>query len=323
MVIEKFLFPAPNPSHYTLDSHGEHLFWIPAGDDPVKTVPIPCMLYTPNRTAKYFTIFCHGNGCDIGSMHYLFDALSQQIDSYILAFEYPSYGLCKGPIQPDRHTIDQHAERAYTFVRETLQWPANRILMYGHSIGSGPACHIASTKAVGGLILQSPYTSVNNVIRDKVSILGYAIGTSYWNNLNAMKNIHCPTIFIHGQQDNLISSNHSQTLHDSLTHIHDKQLILVPNADHNSISNNIILDNLERFLRNVFPKLEQSLPTVNIPLNLRISPTQQEQSTTTATHISNLFTPLFEFSRASVNATRSTVESVFSKSSDKKLKNPE
>lgn len=316
MVIEKILFPAPNPPHYTLTSHEDHLLWVPAGNNPIKTPKLPCMFYSPNQTAKYFMIFCHGNGCDIGSMHDLLGELSRRIDSHILAFEYPSYGLCKGPIQPDRYTIDQNAERAYTFVHETLQWPADRILMYGHSIGSGTACHIASTKPVGGLILQSPYTSINSLIQEKIGFVGYLVGTSYWNNLNTMKNIHCPTLFIHGEQDNLIPSKHSQTLHDSLTHIQEKQLVLVSNADHNSIPNRTIMDNLQRFLRNFFPQPIQQLPSINIQPDLRVPPTEEKQSSTTS--ISNILSPLFALSRASTNATRSVFESTFSKPSDTK-----
>ena len=86
------------------------------------------------------------------------------IHQHILAFEYPSYGLCVGSKEPNEETINDHAERAYSFVRDTVKWPTNRILIYGHSIGTGPACHIASTRPIGGLILQSPYLSLRHLI---------------------------------------------------------------------------------------------------------------------------------------------------------------
>lgn len=321
MVIEKILFPAPNPPHYSLTSHHDHLFWIPAGQNPIKMPRIPCMFYSPRDNAKYFTIFCHGNGCDIGSMHELFDALCRRSDSYVLAFEYPSYGLCKGNIKPDKSTINQHAERAYAFAHETLNWPADRILIYGHSIGSGAACHIASTKIVAGLILQSPYTSINGLIREKVGdFVGSLVGNSYWNNLDAIRNIHCPTLFIHGQQDNLIPSQHSQTLHDSLAHVQNKELILVPNADHNSIPYHTILDNIQSFLDKFFSPSKESLPRIELDPELRTPPSKQEQSSITST-FSGILSPLFQLTRASTNATRSVYHSVFPKSSEENNNN--
>ncbi|CAF3732317.1 unnamed protein product [Rotaria sp. Silwood1] len=313
MVIEKILFPAPNPPDYTLTSHGTHLFWLPADRDSIRMPQIPCMLYSPSREAKFFIIWCHGNGCDIGSMHTLLIALSRRLDSHVLIFEYPSYGLCQGSTEANRETIDNHAERAYSFVHETLHWPTNRILIYGHSIGSGTACHIASTKHIGGLILQSPYTSINSLIREKVGFLGYLVGGSYWNNLNAMKNINCPTLFIHGQRDNLIPSQHSQTLHDSLTHIRHKQLILLSNDDHNSISDSIILAYVNVFLEEFFSSPSKSLPQVRIHSDLRIPPPLMKSSSSASSN--SLFSSLLEVSRASTNATRTAFNSVFSNES--------
>ncbi|CAF1395511.1 unnamed protein product [Rotaria sordida] len=126
------------------------------------------------------------------------NALSQRIRAHVMAFEYFSYGLCKGPIEPTEETINNHAERAYSFARDTLQWPSDRILVYGHSMGSGPACHVAATKAVGGLILKSPYKSLRNVIQEKIWIFSKLFSCPNWNNQEAMKHIQCPTLFIHG-----------------------------------------------------------------------------------------------------------------------------
>jgi pimeloyl-ACP methyl ester carboxylesterase len=313
MVIEKILFPAPNPPHYTLSSHGTHLFWLPAGSDSVRMPKIPCMLYSPPYGAKFFMIWCHGNGCDIGSMHILLKALSRRLDSHVLIFEFPSYGLCQGPTESNRETIDNHAERAYSFVHETLHWPTNRILIYGHSIGSGTACHIASKKPIGGLILQSPYISIGNLIREKIGFLGLLFGGSYWDNLKAMKYIHCPTLFIHGQRDNLIPPQHSQTLHDSLAHVENKQLILLSNDDHNSISDAVILTSVELFLAEFFPPPSKPLPRVEIDPDLRVPPTPVESSSSASSY--SMFTSLLEVSRASTNATRSAFNSVFSNES--------
>lgn len=314
MVLEKILFIPPNPPHYTLTSHGTHLIWLPAGDDPVKMPKIPCMLYSPNDKAEFFMIWCHGNACDVGSMDYLLNGLNRRINAHILIFEYPSYGLCPGPTKSNRQTVNNHAERAYSFVHDTLQWPTDRILIYGHSIGSGPACHIASTKNVGGLILQSPYTSITGIIREYIGFVGYLLGSSYWNNLDAMNNIHCRTLFIHGQNDNIIPSQHSQTLHDSLIHVRNKQLILIPGDDHNSISDLKVTMYVKEFLEQFFSPPSGLLPSINIDPEFRNPPVLVESPSSTSS--GGICASLFEFSRASTNATVSLFNSVLSNQSE-------
>ncbi|CAF3864419.1 unnamed protein product, partial [Rotaria sp. Silwood1] len=106
------------------------------------------MLYSPVNEATFFIIWCHGNGDDIGNMGMRLAALSQGLQAHFLIFEYPSYGLYAGVMKLNENTINNHAERAFLFARDTLQWPTDRILVYGHSLGTGPACHLASTKPI-------------------------------------------------------------------------------------------------------------------------------------------------------------------------------
>ncbi|CAF1285718.1 unnamed protein product [Rotaria sp. Silwood1] len=224
-LLGRILFPAPNPPQYTLTSHEEHLFWLPSDSS---STPIPCLLYSPPREAKLFIIWCHGNACDIGSMYMTLAALSRRLQAHALIFEYPSYGLLKGLTSlPSETSINNHAQHAYLFVRDKLKWPTDRIIIYGHSIGSGAACHIAATQPVGGLILQSPYTSINNLVNEKIGMLSNLVYSSFWDNHETMKHIKCPTLLIHGQLDTLIPSQHSQILFDSINHRNNKKTCIV------------------------------------------------------------------------------------------------
>ncbi|CAF1379734.1 unnamed protein product [Rotaria sordida] len=221
--------------------------------------------YSPIREANFFIIWCHGKGDDIGSIGMAMNALSQRIQAHVMAFEYPSYGLCKGPIDPTEETINNHAERAYLFARDIFRWPPNRILVYGHSMGSGPACHLAATKVVGGLILKSPYKSLSNLIQEKIWIFSKLLSSPNWNNLEAMKHIRCPILIIHGQRDSMIPFYHSQTLYNSLNHNEKKRLVSLPNDDHSSIPDSIFYMHVELFVREYFPSTTEPMPQVEIP----------------------------------------------------------
>ena len=148
----------------------------------------------PKKKIEYFILFCHGNGCDIGSMQYTLSEFSKNLNVYAISFEYPSYGLCQAQ-SPNQQTINNHADRTFNFICHTLNWPVERIIVYGHSIGSGAACYLASTRSIGALILQSPYTAIRNLVKEKVGVLSFLVNSRSWDNLEAMNKIKCPVLF--------------------------------------------------------------------------------------------------------------------------------
>jgi predicted esterase len=320
MLLNKVLFPAPKPPHYTSESHRNNLFWLPA--DLSTDSPIPCMFYYPqnlNKKIEYFIIFCHGNGCDIGSMQYTLSEFSKHLNVYIISFEYPSYGLCTAS-SPNQQTINNHADRTFNFVHNILNWPIERIIIYGHSIGSGAACYLASTRLVGALILQSPYTAISNLVREKVKLLSFLLDTRSWNNLEAMKEIICPVLFIHGLDDTLIPSNHSQILYDACLNIEGKKLVMLRNEDHNSMSETTLLKYITPFMEKQYEKMNPNidLPIVKIDKELCKDP-QNIQETNVNNSSSGVFNSLFSLTKSSTDVTMSTIRKISRKNSNNEL----
>ncbi|CAF3575041.1 unnamed protein product [Rotaria sp. Silwood1] len=320
MLLNKILFPAPKPPHYTLTSHRDNLFWLPSDSD--NELPIPCMFYSPensDRKIEYFMIFCHGNGCDIGTMQYTLSEFSKHLNLYIISFEYPSYGLC--PAQsPNQQTINNHADRTINFVHNILNWPIERIIIYGQSIGSGAACYLASTRSIGALILQSPYTSINNLVREKIGILSVFVNSHSWNNLETMKHIKCPVLFIHGSNDILIPPNHSEILHDACVNIQGKKLVLLRNEDHNSMTETTLLKYIKTFLEKQckLTDTHMYLPIVKIDEELRELPKSITINSANNTSSStSVLKSLTAFSKPSTAANKSTIRTI----SDKNVSN--
>lgn len=322
MLLNKILFPAPKPPHYTSDSHRNNLFWLPA--DSSNDSPIPCMFYTPGNPTKkieYFIIFCHGNGCDIGSMQYTLSEFSRHLNVYIISFEYPSYGLCTAS-SPNQQTINIHADRTFDFVQNVLHWPRERIIIYGHSIGSGAACYLASTRLIGALILQSAYTAISNLVREKVGLLSLLVSTRSWDNLEAMKQITCPVLFIHGLDDTIIPSNHSQTLYDACLNIERKKLILLRNEDHNSMTETTLLKYITPFIEKQYGSMNPdiSLPVVRIDKELRAKP-QDISLDNVNSSSSGFLNSLTLLSRASTAATMASIRRISGKQDDESNEN--
>lgn len=64
-------------------------------------------------------------------------------------------------------------------------------------MGSGPATYLAANNSPGGLILMSPYTSIKNVVKNKVGFLSIIVA-EHFDNLSLMNKVKCPTFFVHG-----------------------------------------------------------------------------------------------------------------------------
>ena len=118
-----------------------------------------------------------------------------------------------------------------------------------------------------------------------------------------MKHIACPVLFIHGERDNLIPSQHSQTLYNSFKSTGNKELVLLPDDDHNSISDPILNINLKPFIDKYFESTTEPMPEVQIDPALRQSLTINPNSGSTPWWLS----ALSSVTNASRSALSSTV----------------
>ena len=126
--------------------------------------------------------------------------------------EYPGYGHYTGH-SPSAERIFEDAELVYDFLVNNVGFPEKNIVIFGRSIGSGPATHVAAHRSPGALVLMSAFTSLRAVVRDLVgSVLQYLIRDRF-NNLENISKVSAPTFLIHGQRDRLIPYTHSQELH--------------------------------------------------------------------------------------------------------------
>jgi len=207
------VFPAPAPS-YTADDFPGELIWVPKSLNPQTCSPEDCItcLFLPCSSARFLLIYLHSNADDLGRCHSFCSALREQFQVYILAVEYPGYGICAGGPCDEQKAIDA-AFTAFRFVREVLQWPLDSIMILGRSIGTGPAISLANKHEVHGVIIVSPFLSVREVCRDTIGPLANLIDERFPNH-ERVANVRCPMLIVHGQEDSIIPLRHGQQLHD-------------------------------------------------------------------------------------------------------------
>jgi len=201
------------------------------GSPELRRIPTPdgatlAALHLPHPGARYTLVYFHGNAEDLGTLAPHLHDLRDRLGVSVLAWDYRGYGLSGGrPTEPatlrDAHTV-------MDYVTGTLGVPPDRVILYGWSLGGAPAVELASTGRVGGLILQSTFTSAFRVMTH-VRLLPF----DKFVVLEKLPRVTCPVLMIHGTADQTIPFRHALKNHAALPG--PKYHLWVDGAGHNDL----------------------------------------------------------------------------------------
>ena len=81
-------------------------------------------------------------------------------------------------------------------------------------MGSAPTFHLAGARRPAAIIVMSAFSSIKNVVSDRLSLLGRLVSEDYFNNLEKAAKVTAVTgvLIIHGKKDSMIKSSHSINL---------------------------------------------------------------------------------------------------------------
>lgn len=218
LVSDRMIFQPPPPSYR-------------AGQLPVIMVrtrdgAVPA-LYLPNPRAAVTVLCAHGNAEDLGQLVPWLEAL-RHAGFAVLAFDYRGYGSSTGA-PPSAHGAVDDMEAVYRHAVGTLKIPPSRLVLYGRSVGSGPATDLAARLPIGGLVLESPFVSAFRVVT-KVPLLPF----DRFPNLRHVRQVRAPLLVIHGTDDEVIPVSHGRRLFDAAGQ--PKQSLWIEGAHHNDVA---------------------------------------------------------------------------------------
>ncbi|HWF02835.1 MAG TPA: alpha/beta hydrolase [Candidatus Angelobacter sp.] len=182
-------------------------------------------LYLPNPAARYTLLVSHGNAEDLGDDHYWLEDLRRAGFS-IFAYDYEGYGTSEG--KPSERAAYEDEAAAYDYLAVILKTEPDRIIIFGRSVGTGPATYIAAKRPSAGLILQSPFVSAFRVLT-KIPLLPF----DKFPNGKYIRHVHTPVFIMHSHGDSVIPFWHGQKMFDLANA--PKQSFWVRNADHNDM----------------------------------------------------------------------------------------
>jgi fermentation-respiration switch protein FrsA (DUF1100 family) len=199
----------------------------------------------PQQSTAPTLIFFHGNAGNIGFRLPNAKTLYHYTKVNILMVEYRGYGNSTG--SPSETGLLMDADAALRFLREDTKVDQKQIFVFGRSLGGAVAITLCyhRQKFLRGLIVENTFTGIDEMAVLILARLGVRRGhtlakaflyfflTNRWPNLDLIRKIKIPILFISGLADELIPPSHMQRLHDAATESVGKRFYGVPNGEHN------------------------------------------------------------------------------------------
>ena len=159
--------------------------------------------WLPQPHARGAIIHCHGNAGNLGHRVELAAEL-HRLGLNVFLFDYRGYGQSRG--WPTERGLYRDARAAYEFVRAQyghVERPP--ILLHGQSLGGAVATQLARDKPVVGIIIESAFTSVPNMVRQLYPGLPlYRLISARYNTLASLEQLVIPKLIAHSTEDAII-----------------------------------------------------------------------------------------------------------------------
>ena len=167
--------------------------------------------YLPGRTnspnKEYVFLYCHGNGGNLTGRPGFYRAI-MTTGAALLAFDYRGYGKSEGT--PGEQETYEDAYAAYDWLISHGVEPKH-VLVWGESLGGAIACKLAKEKNVGGLILQSTFTSVPDIGAKLFPFLPVrTLASIHYDTNRRLPDVDCPVVVMHSRVDEIIPWEHGQ-----------------------------------------------------------------------------------------------------------------
>jgi len=165
------------------------------------------------RETRGLVIFFHGNAGNIGHrLDYL--RMFHGLGLATLIIDYRGYGRSSGTPTEDGTYLD--AASAWHHATEVLGFTADRIVLYGESLGGGVASQLAISHRPGALVLASTFTSVPDLGAGLYPLLPIRLLANIrYDTLARVPQITCPTLVIHSRDDDIIPFAHGRRLFEA------------------------------------------------------------------------------------------------------------
>jgi uncharacterized protein len=182
---------------------------------------------TGSRNPQVVILLCHGNAGNISHRFEKYSVLLE-LGVNVFAFDYRGYGRSAGTPGEKGTYLDALAAHAW-LVRKGFS-PTN-VVGLGESLGGGIVSELARRAPLGGMILQSTFTSVPRLGKELFPWLPVGwLARIHYDTLGKLSEIRVPTLILHSRGDTLIGFHHAEQNFEAAS---DPKWLRELSGDHN------------------------------------------------------------------------------------------
>ncbi|CAD8083965.1 unnamed protein product [Paramecium primaurelia] len=193
-----------------------------------------CDTEKQTQRCRMLVIFSHANASDLGDVYFFGERISIEYGVDFIAYDYTGYGIGFGQYKISEQQTYEDLQSVLSFAINRLNYSLNQIILWGFSLGSGPATEIATRfGGLAGLILQAPIASIYNWFGEG----DYGQQDMYVNQ-KKIQYVRSNILIIHGDSDKIVSHEQSEKLYNKYLQHNARgkiQLAIVKGAGHNDL----------------------------------------------------------------------------------------
>ena len=199
----------------------------------------------PPADSKPVLIFFQGNGGTIANRADRFRELAED-GIGLVAVSYRGYGGSSG--SPSETGLNYDARAAYD--EAVKRFGADRIVLYGQSLGTGVAVRLAADVKVKALILEAAYFSAADVAKGRYPFAPIALlMKDQYRSDELIGRIRVPVLMMHGERDGIIPIGQGVALFNASSA--PRRFVRFPAAGHNDLPRHGADSQVLRFLADV------------------------------------------------------------------------
>jgi fermentation-respiration switch protein FrsA (DUF1100 family) len=234
------IYPVPQtfrtaPASVGFDLAEEHLLTTADGERVI-------IWHVAPKPGRSIVLYFHGNGDSLSGLVGLFREITSD-GTGLVALSYRGYAGSSG--HPSEQGLIFDAQAAYAFA--SARYAAERIVVWGFSLGSGVAVALAADHSVGKLVLEAPYTSLADVAAAAFPhVPARLLIRDRFQSDRRIASVRVPVLIMHGAKDSTISIELGKRLFALANE--PKQFVSFPEGGHNDLGNHGAIEVARRFI---------------------------------------------------------------------------
>jgi len=185
----------------------------------------------PQESSKPTIVYFHGNAGNIFNRGFIARSfLRKGYGMLLLTYR----GYSGNPGKPSEEGLYQDGRAALRFIQNEGVSPGC-VVLYGTSVGSAVAVQMATEFEIAAIILQSPFTSLQDVANFHYPFFLPFSGlvSDKFDSLSKAHEISLPILIVHGKSDRIIPPELSRRLLEKFPG--PKEAEYIPKRDHNNL----------------------------------------------------------------------------------------